>query len=418
MFSKLGLCAVLAVAAAAILPGSASAANLTVCSTGPPACQYSSVAAALAASADGDVITIGPGSFAGGFTVTNRVNLVGSGAGSTAIVGGGAGITVAPGADVIIRDLTITGATGTGVVNHGSLTVRDSAISANGSVDVEAGGVLNTATLTLHAVTVESNQGEEAGALQNHGSAVVAGSTFVDNNADFDAGAIRNFGSVTFRDGTIADNGSQGAGSWNKAGSMTIVDSLVSGNSGGDNFGAIANEGSLVVRRTTLTGNSGFRGGAIANLATGHASLYQSDVSFNDARDGGGIRSSGTLTLVDTDVMSNTAEFNGGGIDMVDGSLVVRDSSITSNLLTDSSSYGGGVVVEQGDATIARTTIASNSAANGGGIANRPLGNLTLRYDTVAFNHAGLGGGVLNEGALTQIGTTFTNNMVGDCVGC
>jgi hypothetical protein len=415
---RLGLCAILAVAVAGTLPGSASAAYVTVCSTGPPACQYTSVADAVAASADGDVITIGPGSFAGGFTITNRINLVGSGAGSTEILGGDTGVTVAPGADVIIRRLTITGATGTGVVNNGTLTVRHSTISANDGFEVDAGGILNTATLTLDAVTVSNNVGVDAGALQNHGSAVIASSNFVDNQADFDAGAIRNFGDVTFRGGTISNNGAQGAGSWNKAGSLTIVDSLISGNSGGNNFGAIANEGSLVVRRTTFTANGGFQGGAIANLETGVASLYDSDVAFNEARDGGGILSWGSLTLVDTDVRSNTAEFDGGGIKMVDGSLVVRDSSITSNLLTDSSSYGGGIAVEQGNATIFRTTIASNTAAYGGGIANRPLGNLTLRYVTVAFNNAGTGGGVLNEGTLTQTGSTFSNNVVGDCVGC
>jgi hypothetical protein len=85
---------------------------------------------------------------------------------------------------------------------------------------------------------------------------------------------------------------------------------------------------------------------------------------------------------------------------------------------TNPFSHGGGVVVEQGDATIARTTIASNTAANGGGIANRPLGNLTLRDVIVSFNTAGTGGGVLNEGTFTETGSTFTNNVGGDCVGC
>lgn len=415
---QLRLCAAVAVAGAAILSGSASAAFLTVCSAGPPACQYSSVADAVAASADGDVITIGPGSFAGGFTITKRVNLVGAGAGSTQILGGSTGVTVAPGADVIIRHLTITGATGTGLVNHGTLTVRHSTISSNAGFGVEAGGILNSATLTLNAVTVSNNHGEEAGALQNHGSAVIAGSTFTNNTADFDAGAIRNFGDVTFRAGTIALNGAQGAGSWNKAGSMTIVDSLLTGNSGGNNFGAIANEGSLVVRRTTFTANGGFQGGAIANLETGFASIHESLVTLNEARDGGGFLSAGSLTLVDTDVTSNTAEFNGGGIKVVDGSLVVRDSSFTGNLVTDDAGYGGGVAVEDGDATIARTTIASNTAANGGGIANRPLGNLTLQLATIVFNTAATGGGVLNEGTLTQIASTIAGNAGGDCIGC
>lgn len=201
---RLGLCAILAVVAAAILAGGASAAYLTVCSAGPPGCQYASVADAVAASADGDVIIIGPGSFAGGFTITNRVDLVGAGAGSTQIVGDATGVTVAPGADVIIRQLTITGATATGLVNHGTLTVRRSTISGNDGFGVaEAGGIRNTATLTLYGVTVSNNRGENAGALENHGSAVITGSTFADNQGSFDAGAIRNFGNVTFRDGTL-----------------------------------------------------------------------------------------------------------------------------------------------------------------------------------------------------------------------
>ena len=416
---RFGLCAILAVVVAAILAGSASAAVLTVCTTGPPACQYSSIADAVAASANGDVILIGSGSFAGGFTITTDVTLVGSGAGSTQIAGGATGVTVAPGADVIIRQLMISGATDTGVVNDGTLVIRRSTISGNGSgfgAGV-AGGIRNTATLTLFGVTVSDNHGEAAGALDNHGSAVITGSTFAHNDAAFNAGAIQNYGDVTFRDGTISDNGSQGAGSWNMAGSMTIIDSLLSGNSGGNNFGAIANDASLVVRRSTFTANGGFRGGAVANLDTGSATLFDSLIESNDARDGGGILSSGSLTLGNTNVLSNTAD-NGGGIEIVDGSLVVRDSSISGNEANDAFGYGGGVLVEQGDATIARTTIEANTAPNGGGIANRPLGNLTLRFDFIAFNTAVTGGGVLNEGGLSQVGNTFTGNVGGDCVGC
>jgi hypothetical protein len=67
---RLGLCAILAVAVAAILSGATSAAVLTVCTAGPPTCQFATVSTAVAASADGDVILIGPGSFPGGFTIT------------------------------------------------------------------------------------------------------------------------------------------------------------------------------------------------------------------------------------------------------------------------------------------------------------------------------------------------------------
>ena len=420
---RLDICALFSVAVVAFLPGTASAATLTVCTAGPPTCQFSTVSAAVAASADGDVILISPGSYPGGFTITTDINLVGSGAGSTEILGGGTGITVAAGADVIIRQLTITQATGTGVVNDGTLVVRHSAISTNGSANPNAGGILNNSTLTLNDVTVSHNNGNGAGGLENHGSAVIVGSSFDNNGAAFDAGAILNFGDVVFRDGTMSNNGSQGAGSWNMAGSMTIINSFLFNNSGGNNFGSIANgdfsngAASLVVRGTTITGSSAFQGGGIANLAGASASVSDSLVAFNDGRDGGGIQSRGSLTLTNTDVVFNTAQ-RGGGIKTVDGSLVVRDSSITNNVATDSTGHGGGIEVVQGNALVVRTDVSSNTATNGGGIANRPAGNLTLRFDTINFNTAVLGGGVLNEGTITRVGTTFTGNVGGDCVGC
>jgi hypothetical protein len=422
---RLGICALFSVAAVAFLPGTASAAVLTVCTAGPPTCQFATVSGALAASADGDVILIGPGSFAGGFTVTTDVNLVGSGPGSTTIVGGSTGVTVAAGADVIIRQLTITGATGTGLVNNGTLVVRHGEVTANGSgsPSPDTGGILNTGTLTLNDVAVSHNDGFDVGGLGNHGSAVIVGSTFDDNDAAFNAGAILNFGDVVFRDGTMSNNGSQGAGSWNMAGSMTVINSFLINNSGGNNFGAIANgefangAASLVVRGTTFTGGSAFTGAAIANLAAGTASVSDSLIAFNNARSGGGIYSEGSLTLMNTDVVFNTAN-SGGGIDMADGSLVIRDSSITNNETNSFNGFGGGLEVEQGNAMIVRTDVSSNTADNGGGIANRALGNLTLRFDTITFNTAVTGGGVLNEGTITRVGTTFANNVGGDCVGC
>jgi hypothetical protein len=421
---RLGLCA-LAAAAAMTLPSTASAATLTVCTAGPPTCQFATLSAALAASSDGDVILIGPGSFAGGVTVTTDVTIVGSGKGSTNIVGGDPGVTVSAGADAIVRQLTITGATGTGLINHGALVFRHGEVTANGTgvPTPDTGGVLNTGTLTLTDVTVSHNDGFDTGALKNEGSAVILGSAFDNNSAAFNAGAILNVGNVVFRGGTMSNNGSQGAGSWNMAGSMTIVDSFLSNNSGGNNFGAIANgdfgngAASLVVRGTTITGSSAFEGGGIATLPGSTASVSDSLIAFNNGRHGGGIQSSGSLTVTNTDVVSNTAD-SGGGIDMLDGSLVVRDSSITNNTASGFDSHGGGVEVVQGDAVIARTDVSSNTADNGGGIANRAAGNLTLRFDTIDFNTAVLGGGVLNEGTITRVGTTFTGNVGGDCVGC
>ena len=66
--------------------GSASAESLVV---GPG----ESIQKAINAAHSGDVIRIGPGTFAGGVTIDKSVEMVGSGAGKTIIKGGGPVLT-------------------------------------------------------------------------------------------------------------------------------------------------------------------------------------------------------------------------------------------------------------------------------------------------------------------------------------
>src|SRR5262249_9674803 len=69
--------ALLAIAAATIAAGRASAATLSVC---PSGCAFTQIAPALAAANDGDTISIGAGTYNGGLTVDKSVKLVGAGA--------------------------------------------------------------------------------------------------------------------------------------------------------------------------------------------------------------------------------------------------------------------------------------------------------------------------------------------------
>ena len=78
--------ALLAIAAATIAAGRASAATLTVC---PSGCAFTQIAPALAAANNGDTISIGVGTYNGGLTVDKSVKLVGAGANRTTIRGGG-----------------------------------------------------------------------------------------------------------------------------------------------------------------------------------------------------------------------------------------------------------------------------------------------------------------------------------------
>jgi hypothetical protein len=124
---------VLITAAVTLAPASASRAaparTVTVCPTGPPICDFASIAAALAAVSDGDEILVAPGGYAGGFTVDKSVSLVGSGQSSTNIDGSGASkfaavMSISLGATVEMRGFTIAKAVSTGVVNAGTLLRR------------------------------------------------------------------------------------------------------------------------------------------------------------------------------------------------------------------------------------------------------------------------------------------------------
>src|SRR3954447_4679336 len=67
----------------------------SLCVGSSPVC-FSTIQAALNAAHNGDVIHIDPGTFAGGLTIANSVKIIGAGAGSTVIQGGGPVVTILP----------------------------------------------------------------------------------------------------------------------------------------------------------------------------------------------------------------------------------------------------------------------------------------------------------------------------------
>src|SRR5262249_20177695 len=89
----------------------AGAATVKVC---PSGCAFSQIAPAIAAASPGDTIQVAAGTYDGGFTIHRSVKLVGAGAGSTLIKGGGPVITIgqafaASEPTVSISAVTITG---------------------------------------------------------------------------------------------------------------------------------------------------------------------------------------------------------------------------------------------------------------------------------------------------------------------
>lgn len=160
---------------------------------------------------------------------------------------------------------------------------------------------------------------------------------------------------------------------------------------------AVGVDGDLTLENIKVSGgvaDDGDGGGGIRSL--GRLTLINSTISGNLASFGGGISGGGTTLLIRSTISGNTAQISGGGIATVDEETIF-DSAIFGN----TAQYGGGAF-SQSNATIINSTVSGNTAQlDGGGLLNFRYRTLTLTNSTVSGNTAGRhGGGIDNrEGA-------------------
>jgi hypothetical protein len=397
--------------------GGAASATLTVC---PSGCAYTTIPAALTAAHSGDTVAVGPGTYAGGFTIHASINLVGAGRRFTTISGGGSVVTIARGAKVAISRVMITGGRallhGGGIDNDGTLTLSKSLIHNNqagvGPFDGEGGGIFNDGgRLTLVNSTVDGNAATNGGGIRNVGGTVVVEDARITNNLGVPVGG-----------GPPAGNGG-----------------------GISNDGGASSVGTLILVQTVVAGNeAGFdasRGGGILNGPEGVASLDHSLIHGNTVETpvivaiGGGIENEGTMTLRKTPVSLNRAiaggSFSSGGGISNSGVLRLHESPLTRNTSEGQTAHGGGLANSGGTAFLSKSPVWRNTAdstfgeAFGGGILNG--GGLTLFKSPVTANTAiarefgsAQGGGIHNAFALflTRIDSPVTGNAPDDCFGC
>lgn len=239
--------------------------------------------------------------------------------------------------------------------------------------------------------------------------------------------------------------------------STTIFDAT---DAGGRHF-TVASGGQLVLRNLTLMGGNviapefEFGGGAVLNFGgfvrLDDCVLSNNRVGMPGGTVGGAILSwEGRLHVERTQLTENFVEGGGGGVAIIDGSAIIRDSIISANVAQSPlSPFGfgraGGVQIGGATVTITGSTISGNRATNqgggissggrltltdsavvenvalddvgdrisiGGGIVNS--GQLRIKNGTVGANTAGTyGGGIFNQGGLLVLrGTTITQNEV------
>ena len=161
----------------------------------------------------------------------------------------------------------------------------------------------------------------------------------------------------------------------------------------------------LTLDGVTITGGSASTdGGGI--YSSGAVTVTNSTISGNSAvLDSGGIFSVGAVTVTDSTISGNSATFNFGGI-YSEGALLVTDSTISAN---SAGNHVGGIFSNSA-VTVTNSTISGNSAVNdSGGIFSN--GAVTVTNSTVSGNSAGLdGGGIYSKDVVTLTNSTITGN--------
>jgi hypothetical protein len=251
LLPPLAAAAVAAVAASSLLVASASASRpRTVC---PSGCAFTTIPAALAAASPGDTIAVGPGSYGGGFTISQDVTLRGAGAGLTTISGTDPGISCCPQGTVTVASgavVKITGVTigrfsqnGTnGLVNRGTLTLKESTVRDASAVF--GGGILNSGVMTLQSTLVTHNFADVGGGIWNSGTMTLDDSVVTANGGSgLSGGGILNLSTGTLRlnDSTVTDNHVDPmfgtGGGIDNMGTVRLDDSTVTGNTPSDCVG-------------------------------------------------------------------------------------------------------------------------------------------------------------------------------------
>lgn len=263
-FARRGLALLVAAGVVAAAAGPARAATYTVTDCSPHS-YFGTLGGGLTGAYDTIVFAVScptiqlcPGNACLGnttFTIGSNLDIIGPGAASLAIVGGG---------DAPVFRIVGAGTT----VSISGLTIRGGGIYGLPNDLDPGGGIRNEGNLTLDSTVVTDNDGWNGGGIHNRGTLTVIDSNVSGNRAAADSygGGIYSSGPVTIVGSTIAGNqgAEYGGGLFASGDLITIANSTFAGNSATYFGGAIYFAGpnsifggpASTISNSTLTGNS------------------------------------------------------------------------------------------------------------------------------------------------------------------
>ena len=352
---------------------------------------------------------------------------------------------------VTIEDVQITGGDisnttnmvnvccGGGIRSEGQLTLRNTKITGNYGnigagiyqVEIVRDSTAATEPLLIENSLIAGNFARDYGGgvgTGNMADFIIRDSIVEDNVAGFQGGGLYGMGNFevirtsvdgnhvqTLEGASPGCGASGGGGIYLFYGLLKITDSEITGNEiqddapgcgdtrgGGIYYNGGYNDGSpdgLVLINTQVLSNTANAAGGIWLMSGAQSQIEDSLIAYNHATttfdedketaEGGGAILNGYLSIKNSRIMHNSADGNGGGL-VTDFGLrdpaLIEDSLIADN---QAGGNGGGV---HGSLKLVRGTVRENVAVNGGGIA---VMFATISQSLISDNTAsGLGGGL------------------------
>jgi CSLREA domain-containing protein len=355
------------------------------------------------------------------------LTIVGVGANASVIDATGLGdraLSVAAGATLTLEGLAVTGGhapDGAAGVN-GTSGTRGGPGGA-GSTGADGGGILNLGSLTLTQVAVTNNRAGDGGSGGAGGSAFILGAGGGNGGAGGLGGGIYTTGKLTLNDVAMSGNGAGqgGAGGRGGAAKSGFANQGFFGGGGGiggagGGGGGVYNAGSaatLTVTDSTISGNAGGTGGS-GGSGGGAIGMCGCDPGFgggggaggSGGADGGGVADSmGTIVVSRSTLFSNVAGYGGsGGVGAPGSGVRGRPGPGGAGGL---GSAGGGISSD-GSLSATNSTLYNNSAGGGGAGGTGPYG----RGPGGSGGNGGDGGAIaVANGASSLLNVTVDGNQ-------
>lgn len=300
--------------------------------------------------------------------------------------------------------------------NGGSLQIQGSTFASNTAAN--GAGLYTTSgtsTTITHTTFADNSATQDGGALYNAGTLTVVLGGFANNSAGRYGGAISNLGTATLNASIFdANTAVTRGGAINNQGTLTLTgNTLVYHNtatggtaSGGGVYSATGSQ--LTLRYTVVTENTAANGGGVRSEGTLSVES-NTEFTLNQATQQGGALyiGDGNVTITNTRILSNTAGTNGGAIfnASTTDSFSFSDSLVQENYAT----VRGGGFYSAGPLAIEHSNLHSNGAGTqGGGIYLTAASNASAHNSCIVENST--------PNAVHNAGTTarsFTNNWWG-----